>query len=237
MTYQSPSGKMHDIRRIAARVAARFLTRNGNLPHGFEGFDTERPGVVSPVEEAIREIRGKVGGLDEALSSHRLLKSPGISLLADPVIRYWDRRAWLVISKAPNVSGARAVGVKVQKNLKGKKTLSAADPYLHQLPLYVVAQDGKWVKIDPIPEKVKVKTGPDLNDQKRAVISKGEDYFGPGSIRITGGGSRGYTLAVTPKKPEHKKLFRMQTVKGSSLDDLSSRLDEAIGKIDQFLGR
>jgi hypothetical protein len=201
---------------------------------GFEFFDVGEEDPSPPTTRAISEIERKMGSPSQVLDARPLIKPAGLGLLAEPSVRYWNRKAWLVFTKTSNKSGALKAGIKVQQNLTGKKALSSSDPYLHQLPLYAVSQDGEWVEIEPLPEKIKERKGPTLNEQKALIVRQGEDFFGNGSIRITGK-EGAYKLTITPKRPEHKKLFRDSTVSGATFEDLSKRLSEAVRKVETHL--
>lgn len=84
-------------------------------------------------------------GYPSIIDATRLLKPEGLALLAKgPAIHYFRKRgaptAWAV--DVGSVKDADRVGKKIFKSLVSKRALTAADPFMHDLPLYVVHSGG-----------------------------------------------------------------------------------------------
>ena len=207
-----------------------------NLPKGFEGFDVGDI-EVSNHTKYLREVETRAGGMSQVFDATRFVKPPAVALIKSDdggrAIRYWSRKAWAITVDADSDGEARKLGEKVQKNLTSKKSMTASDPYLHQLTLYVIHNKG-WVLLDGIPETVKVKTGPNLSDLKRSLVYKAEEYFGSNGATLGGKEGR-YTLVLKPALAKHRGLFGESAVVAPTIPELETKLDAAIQKVESLL--
>jgi len=191
--------------------------------------------LVAQASDPLREVEGLMGGYPSALDGTKLVKPAGLKFLGDqPVIYHWQNKGWAIRSATSTEEAARKIGEKVQKELVGKKLLTYSDPYLHQLPLYVIYRAG-WVEIGGAVPKVKVKTGPSITEQKDAIINQGERFFGQNSIKILGTEGK-YRLSITPKLREHK-IFRPSVIETKTLAELGEELQVAIDRVTAHLAK
>jgi hypothetical protein len=205
----------------------RVGTKGKRAIDEFNFFPDAKPYVPQGADKYRIEVERKLGGHPEALAAPGLLKPAGASLVAENRLYYWRNKAWLIQVDAKGKNEAAAKGKRVQKNLAGKRSLRASDPYLHHIPLYVVFNEG-WVALPGIPEKAK-KDGPSLADLKFDIVRTSKDFFGSRSSSLSGKAGA-YTLNIAPAKREHKGVFRPFRISGS-LPEIQVKLDEAIEKV------
>lgn len=219
------------------RIADAYMTRMAVLPPGFGGFKDTRPYKADPDTEVRHKLESLNHGMPEMRPAHTFLSSVGVRHLVEPSLLYWNRRAWSVQVDAPNKAAAERLGRTIQKNLLPKKSLTSADPYLYELPLFV-RFDGGFVEVPGIAPTAR-KTpglGDGTADQKHRVKLTGEAFFGAGSISIAGTDGA-YTLRVIPKLKVHQGLFKHTEVGGATIAELSEKLNGAISKVEAFLAR
>lgn len=177
-------------------------------------------------EDVRRELQEEHSMLDAS----RLLTPAGLQGVDVPeAVYYFPRtRAWML--KTSDENTARRVAERAHKKLIGKPSLTAADPFLHHIPLYV-AYPGGYVKVAGLPEKVR-ETG--KADAKHRIMLKGKDVFGPRGVKLRG--SEGdYRLELLPTRREFRDKFRAATVTAPTLEEIESKLDEAINKVSTLL--
>lgn len=174
---------------------------------------------------AIERALGEMGGL---LDATRLLKPAGLKLIGEPRIRFFQRaRAWSVdlhsVSDAP----------KLFASLVSKRALTASDPYLHDMPLYVPTKDG-FVVVTPTPAAKKVRTAPSKSDEKDALVRHVEAFFGLNSARVLGHDGD-YKLALKPLG-RFRGVFGSASFSAPTLSELSVKMDAAIAKARAAVG-
>jgi len=118
---------------------------------GFDLFDVEES-TPTGVEKARRDIEKKLGGSPRIIALNTYVKPEGREGL-DGAVLFWWNKAWAVISNARTESEALRVGRKIQRSLVAPRNISASDPYVHTLPLYVIYGDGQWLMMPPMQRK------------------------------------------------------------------------------------
>jgi hypothetical protein len=202
------------------------------MPEGFDFFDVPES-QPSPELQLRMEVEKKIGEMGSLVSAQPLLKPAGISLLKQPGVTYYrHKRAWMIEVDADTEQEAKRKGQRVQQNLVGKRSLSSSDPYLHQLPLYVIFNTG-WVVLEGIPERVK-EHGTSLPDLKRDILRRGKGFFGASGVSL-GGREGAYTLTLRPALKEHRGKFGPGSFRAETLEELSQKLDQAIEQVEKIL--
>lgn len=120
-------------------TSTRPAGRSSGSMDAFDLFDDVGPAI--DVNTGIRQLERHLGGeTPELLPVTRLIKPEGLALLAnDGAYRFKKARAFAVEAK-PGLELVR-VAKKIRASLVSKRALSAADPFLHDLTLYVVDKD------------------------------------------------------------------------------------------------
>jgi hypothetical protein len=210
-----------------------YTRKRGSLPPGFDFMEVNNPSPRNPDNEVRKQLEQLHRSHSETLLAKTYLGPAGLKLLADPGLQYWTRKAWSVRVNASDQATAKRMGQVILKSLRPKSHLTAADPYLYGLPLFVRFTEG-WVEVEGLAPKEKVRTTPTVSDQKAKIQRLGEEFFGAGSIRLLGKDGA-YTMHITPKLREHKGLFKDLSARGQTLDELSLKLSRAIDRAKQFL--
>jgi len=197
------------------------------LPAGFEGFGAEDLFESHvPVLESTprRELEAQLGEMPSLLDAEQLVKPAGVAALARPAIYAFQRnRVWLVEVNATTAQQAATLGERVRRNLVSKRALTAADPFLHDLPLFVSYRGGV-VKLEPPAAEPKGET---LADRKHRIVRKAKNVFGESGTQLTGGAGD-YRLLVKPALKEWRGVFTQTTVRAPTLDELDAKLDDVI---------
>jgi hypothetical protein len=176
---------------------------------------------MPPREEVILVVLKEEPSL---LDATKLVKPAGLRVIGREVISYFRRnKAWLFETHEASKSSAERAGKVAQANLISKTILTASDPYLHQLDLYVTYQDG-WVKLEGILEKPKNTEKADL---KHKILLAGKAVFGERGIKISGGEGN-YTLELLPVRKELRGKVRPAKVSAETLEGIQELLDKAI---------
>lgn len=114
-----------------------------NLFDSFGDAQEEASGALA----ARYAVEQELGEMPTMLDASVLLKSEAEGLIEPHAIYYFQRsRAWLVQVDATTDAGAEKLGRKVQRLLTSKRSLTASDPFMHALPLFV-AFDGGYIKL------------------------------------------------------------------------------------------
>lgn len=213
-SYASQVARVEHLKRWwADRVASRVAGRGG------------ASGVSQEARLAIEKALGEMGSL---LDATRLLKPAGLKLIGEPRIVFFQRaRAWSVdlrsVSDAP----------KLFASLVSKRALTASDPYLHDMPLYVPTKDG-FVVVTPAEKASKAPKAPNKNDEKDALIRHVEAFFGLNSARIIGRDGD-YNLALKPVG-RFRGVFGATSFSAPTLSELGVKMDAAIAKARAAVG-
>lgn len=162
------------------------------------------------------------------LDATRLLAPAIVQDIEPKGVYYFPRnRAWMLQT---DEHSAERVARRAHGGLVGKKSLTAADPYLHHLTLYV-AHPGGYIKVEGPPEKAR---DTEKSDKKYKILSKGKHTFGSQGIKLSG--SEGsYTLEILPALKEFRGKFRAAKFTAPTLDEIEQKLDEAIDKVSVLL--
>jgi len=163
------------------------------------------------------------------LDATRLLKPRTLAAIDPQVVFYYQRsRAWELRTSSESI--AQKVVAKAQADLIPKTKLTASDPYLHQLELYV-SYPGGFVQAGGLAEK-KRETG--KADLKHKILLRGQEVFGKAGIRLSGG-EGAYVLKVLPARREFRGKFPAAQVTAPTLEALSELLEKAIAKVQPLL--
>ena len=81
-------------------------------------------------------------GEPEYRAANPFLKPPALKKILRGHVLYWRNKAWAVEVAATQEEKAVALGVAIRKGLNSKRSLTAADPFLHDLPMYVLWSNG-----------------------------------------------------------------------------------------------
>lgn len=193
------------------------------------------PKARSNPSGSMREIEDIVGGMPSLLAATPLLKPPALALLhGGPKLFYWwvrGPKAWAVEVDASDDATAQKLGAKIQKGLVSKKNLSASDPYLHDLPLYVTHRNG-WALVETAEAPAKAPST--KSNAKSDLSEKAKAYFGANGATVGGAEGR-YVLAIKPALAKHKGLFAETSVRAATIEELDRKLDATIQKLDGLL--
>lgn len=100
---------------------------------GFDLFDDESEAPIRLYEDSLRATLGP----SYAHPAERLLRSEVLPLLRAPVVYHFIKsRAWAVEVK--DDVDPHKVGAALRRALVGKRSLTSADPFLHDMTLHVV---------------------------------------------------------------------------------------------------
>lgn len=99
------------------------------------------------------DLEDHLGGeLAEHLDATRYVKPEGLKGLAEArLLRFRRARSWAVIADTKSVVEALKIGARVRRNLVGKRSLTAADHFFHDLDLFVIYDGGFTSAITPKP--------------------------------------------------------------------------------------
>lgn len=216
-TGMRPGLDLKDIQKLLLKGYNR--TKRASKLDVFDFFDGSDKPEIDPLAEA----RASMGAQPYLIPAESVLSPQGLRITGPGV--YWSQggRKWMIQTGARSEAEAKTLGLKVQKNLKSKGSLSASDPFLHHMPLLVVWSEG-WVELPGIPEK---KRDTEVRDTKYVLTKKGLDFFGSRGFSL-GGRKGAYTMTIKPVLKEHKGKFSTTTVRAATLEDLEKKLDQAI---------
>lgn len=176
------------------------------------------------------DVRRELGEEPTMLDASRLVTPPGLRGVDEPAAVYYFQRARAWMLKTSDEGAARRVAAQAHKKLVGKRSLTASDPFLHHMPLYV-AYPGGYVKAAGLPEK---KRETSKADAKHRILRKGKDTFGARGVKLTG--SEGaYRLEIRPARKEFRGKFGATAVTAPTLDEIEKKLDGAIEKVEALL--
>ena len=123
---------------------------------GFKSFDASDVFDSSEIDEPTPKVDPKasisreLGGGQPRMMPLSVYLRPGSSTQGiDNAIWYWERKGWAVETTARNEVEALRTGQKLQKSLLPPTKVSASDPYVHNLPLFVIYGDGQWTRLAP----------------------------------------------------------------------------------------
>ena len=170
------------------------------------------------------DVRQELGEEPMLLDATRLL-SPAVVRDIEPkgVFFFQRNRAWMLRT---DEHLAERVARSAHKGLVGKRSLTAADPFLHHRTLYV-AYPGGYIKVEGPPEKAR---DTEKSDKKYKILFKGKDVFGSQGVKLSG--SEGsYTLELLPARKEFRGKFRATKITVATLEEVEKKLDEAIDKV------
>lgn len=190
--------------------------------------------IPNPTEHDARlDLERHVGGMSSLLAASRLVKSPALAAVEGGGIHFWWPKAWAVTVDAADDASAAKIGAKIRKGLVAKKSLSASDPYLHDLPLYAIHRGG-WVLVEKDATAKAPAKATSVSDEKRALQDKAQAYFGANGATLRGAEGR-YTLQIKPALAKHRGVFSEGSISASTLPALEEKLDAAIAKLDAFI--
>jgi hypothetical protein len=104
--------------------------------------------------EAGRDVEKELGEYPSMLDASRLLKPTVLRDVEQPPAVYFFQRGYAWMLKTHDQASAEKVARRAHKNLVGKRSLVASDPYLHHRKLFV-AYPGGYVTHPGLPEKVR----------------------------------------------------------------------------------
>ena len=195
------------------------------------GFDTSDSPEEdrSPEWESRRKFEKEVGSYASALPADRFLKTQSVVRLVGGKIHHiGPNKAWFVYVDKP-VSEAQKIGRRVYRSLRGPRSLTASDPYLHKKPLWVGTNDGEATLIEnPSPHTVDQGRGVNKKD---LLIRRGKDIFGARGFSISGSRSRGYTMTLVPYLKKWRGVFGKTSVFAQTIDELEEKLEEALSML------
>jgi len=201
---------------------------------GFDFFDVQPAVEPDPMDEAKRRLELGFGSPARHVAAGTYVRPRGMAAGVADLALLWPNQGWALISDAQTKAEAEAIGRKAQTHLTPPSKLTAADPYVHTLPLFVI-YGRRWVKLEAPQKK---RTGPkpaSVTEVKAALAREGNAVFGAGAVSITGKAGA-YQLRIEPRKVALRRAFRPVTVSGD-LDKLESKLREAIKTAQAFLRR
>jgi hypothetical protein len=193
----------------------------------FEGFGDDEVSE-RPLDQVVKYLGGAHA---ETFPAQRVLKSG--RLVGDAVYLFRQKKTWAVEVEAQNASEAKQLGKRIQKEVLGPRALASDVPYVYDWDL-IVAFSGGFVNMGPTPDKAPKARDTTVQDSKDEIIRRGEETFGPRSVRIVGK-EGAYTLSIRATEPRLKKVVRESTVYAASLDEVSGYMDKAIAMVTPLL--
>lgn len=117
--------------------------------------------IANQETAARRAAIAKLKEEPQALDPTRLLKHPDLvppepSGRPRPLFFFPRNKTWMVWSPATTAAAAEKLGKRLQRDLIGKRLLTASDPYLHDAPLLVL-YGSTFVEISPPTKKTRAK--------------------------------------------------------------------------------
>lgn len=170
------------------------------------------------------DVEKLLGETPMSLAAERLLTPAGLrGVLQGTVFFFRKKQSWML--RTPDEQTARQVARRAHKNLVGKRSLTASDPFLHHLTLYV-AYPGGYVKVDGPPEKAR---DSEKLDAKYRITQKGKETFGARGVSLSGSEGK-YMLVLTPTVKSLRGSKRVQLL-APTLEELEQKLDDVIEDI------
>ena len=171
----------------------------------------------------------------DMLDPTRLLKPPGMRVVSPNeqgqqlINSRRADRSWFFDSGATSKAKAEKAGRTAQRNLVGRRKLTASDPLLSDFTLYV-GWSGGVVKLDPLPKATRARTGPTQSRLKVKFEHQLEDAIGhllKRVVKVKGNAKRGFEVALTFKDSR----FGTQTMRLRNLEDGPAQITDLVGKL------
>lgn len=185
-------------------------------------------GVEESASSPMHDVENLLGEMPQTLAAQRLVKDEGLRGVDPAVKHFFKSKAWAITTHARSAEEAAKIGKRVQSKLVSKRSLSASDPYMHDLDLYVV-YDGGFVKLENEPKVEKVKA-PGKRDVRDDILRKGKSVLGESGFKI-GGREGAYHMRLIPALKKFKGKFSETSVSASTLEELDAKLDTVIEKL------
>ncbi|MFI5300485.1 MAG: hypothetical protein ACHREM_20555 [Polyangiales bacterium] len=156
------------------------------------------------MNKAIIALEREYGGLPETLSAERLftpdflvhLASTGVGRGA--AVYFWRGKGWAITAFASGRGTATKLAQQAAKKLKGKRSLTSSDPYLHDLPGFVMySHEGEWALVAVSQATPKAPVGPSVTDARYALTHHAKQVFGASGVHLSGGAGA-YHLEIRP---------------------------------------
>jgi hypothetical protein len=193
-------------------------------------FDNLFPSA-STANDPRRQVENLLGEIPEMRDATRFVKPAGLRYLSPPAIYFFKRaRAWMIDEHDMDEEEAESIGLRVQRNLVGKKSLTAADPYLAPLRLFVVFNGG-YIELPGEAEKARDTTTSDL---KHKILFHGQEVFGKQGCQLDGH-EGAYRLKILPSRREFRGKFPAAEVRAATLDEIWANLSKAIEQVSHLL--
>lgn len=155
-------------------------------------------------------------------------------LLSGTGIEWFNRtKLWMVRVDADTAEEAEAMGRKLQRELASKRSLTAADPYLHHVPLVVLYGDDQSVELPGLEESARRPKAPGKADLRRSITDRGKAFFGNKGFTLSGAEGR-YHLTFRPALKKFRGVFSETSTSAKTLEEAAEKLDQAIEKLSPY---
>ena len=145
LAHQNPSLRPHLLPLLKTAGRPPLM-----LVPGFKSFDSSEIDEPTPKADPKDSISKELGsGPPQAMPLSVYLRPGSSTQGINRLIWYWERKGWAVETTARNEVEAIRLGQKLQKSLLPPTKVSASDPYVHNLPLFVIYGDEQWTRLAP----------------------------------------------------------------------------------------